>query len=69
MYILEENKETKQYDIYMVNKRGNKTYDCSFNIKEKAELYAKSMNYNIKVKSCIKNIKQKKGCKVKSKMK
>ena len=45
MYILEENKETKQYDIYMIDKKENKTYDCSFNIKEKAEKYVNNMNY------------------------
>ena len=42
-YIVKEN--GFKYDVYMVNeKTGQMTYDTSFNIKEKAEQYAKNMS-------------------------
>lgn len=42
-YIMVEN--GNRYDVYMVNsKTGARTFDCSFNIKEKAIAYVNNMN-------------------------
>lgn len=43
-YYFEYNPITKKYDVYMRTRSGQITYDCSFNIREKAEQYCRNMS-------------------------
>lgn len=44
MYIIKNNEALKKYDIYFITKKGEEIFDCSFNLKEKAEKYIENMN-------------------------